>query len=110
MLWCVFCLSSPSIIHIIFILLESPAMRMMQIKKNEKHEKKKQELQALIDKARKEKNLNCQQSESESNIQTDKIQPLIRTDQLEAKSEDRFEFKSIDSIMANTMMVLFQFL
>merc|ERR1719431_23903 len=82
---------------------ESPAMRMMQIKKNEKHEKKKQELQALIDKARKEKNLNCQQSESESKIQKDKIQPLIRNDdQLEAKIEDKFEFKSIDSIMAKT--------
>jgi len=81
---------------------ESPAMRMMQIKKNEKHEKKKQELQALIDKARKEKNVNCLQSESESKIQNDKIQPLIRNDQLEAKIEEKFEFKSVDSIMAKT--------
>ena len=72
-------------------------MRMMQIKKNEKHEKKKQELQALIDKARKEKNLNCQQPESK--IQNEKSQPLIKNVQLEVKIGDNFEFKSVDAIM-----------
>jgi len=71
---------------------ESPAMRLMQIKKNERHEKKKQELQSLIDKARNEKKL-------EQSIHPEQVQQSFKIDQDESNIEDNFEFENISSKM-----------